>query len=416
VSEAEGKMLRNFRGKQGRFILEAIAALMIMIFIQVHFAAAVHAEEEDEIRVDIERIIDEQVGSDEVKSIEDRLEEYSGQEIKDIFEGYDPQSIMEDVAKGKFEFNLKGIVNKLLVYLFKEFYLNFHILIKLTVLVMLCALLKNLQASFMSESVGELAFYACYIVIVSIIIVSFGTALNLGTSIIDKMVDFMYATIPALITLLVSGGNFTSGGMFQPVLIMILEISAIVFKNVFMPLIFLSAVLSIVNNISDKIQVSKLAGFLRLITKWAIGLTLTIFVAVVSLQGAMGAVVDGVTAKTAKFAIGAFIPVVGSYLSDAAEAVIGCTLLIRNAAGLAVMLGVIGICLVPLLKIFALIALYRITCALVEPIAEKRITGCINDIAGSLNYVLGITAAVAFMFLISVTAVISAGNLSVMVR
>jgi len=45
----------------------------------------------------------------------------------------------------------------------------------------------------------------------------------------------------------------------------------------------------------------------------------------------LGAVVDGVTSKTAKFAIGAFIPVAGKYLADAADAVIGCTLLIKNA-------------------------------------------------------------------------------------
>lgn len=411
-------MLRNNREKKGKFIMLMAAAIATVLFIQAYFTVPVYAEKDDEVRVDIDKdeIIDTQIRSSEVKNLEEQLRKYAGQDVKDIIEGYDPQSMINDTAKGKFEFNLKGLLNRLLMYLFKELYLNIHILIKLVILVILCALLKNLQASFLSESVGELAFYACYMVIVSIIIVSFSSALSLGTGIIDTMVDFMYATIPVLITLLVSGGNFTSGGVFQPILIMIVEVAATVFKNIFIPMIFLSTILSIVNNVSDKIHVSKLADFLKQITKWALGLILTVFVGIVSIQGSMGAVVDGVTSKTAKFAIGAFIPVVGGYLADAAETVIGCTLLIKNAAGVAVMLGIIGICLVPLLKIFALIALYRITCVLIEPIAEKRITGCINDIAGSLTYILGIAASVAFMFLISVTAIITASNLSAMVR
>ena len=60
---------------------------------------------------------------------------------------------------------------------------------------------------------------------------------------------------------------------------------------------------------------------------------MTLFIAIVTLQGAIGAVVDGVTSKTAKFAIGVFIPVAGKYLADAADAVIGCTLLIKMLLG-----------------------------------------------------------------------------------
>jgi len=386
--------------------------LSIVLLVLIFSVKSVCAAEEDEK----EMIIDQQSQSEEIRNIEDQLKKYSGKGIENIIGGYDPQEIIKDTAKGKFRFSISEILNRALQYIFKELYANLHILIKLIILVILCALLKNLQTSFLSEGVGELAFYACYVVIISIILVSFNTALSLGTSIIDSMVDFMYATVPVMITLLVSGGNITSGGIFQPVLIMIVEVSATIIKNIFIPLIFLSTILSIVNNISEKIQISKLAGFIKQIAGWGLGILLTVFVAIITLQGSIGAVVDGVASKTAKFAIGAFIPVAGSYLADAADTVLGCTLLIKNAAGIAVMIGVIAICLVPILKILALIALYKMTAVLIEPISEKRITGCINDIADSLTFVLGIVASVAFMFLISITAIIGASNLSAMVR
>jgi stage III sporulation protein AE len=393
-------------------LLLCLTVLLVLVFGS---AQAWCAGDEDQENISAD-IIRQQADSDGIRQIEDQLRKHSGKEAADLLEGYDPRNLITDAASGRLEFNVRGIASNVLNFLLKEIYQNIGLLIKIVVLVILCALLKNLQTSFMSESVGEVAFFVCYIVIVSVLLVSFSTAMTMGMEIIDGMVGFMYATVPVLITLLVTGGNITSGGIFQPVMLMVVEVSATVIKSLFMPLIFLSTILSIINNISDKIQLSRLTALIRQITGWALGAILTVFIAVVSLQGSMGAVVDGVTSKAAKFAISAFIPVVGKTLSDAADTVVGCTLLIKNAAGLAVMIGVIVICIVPLLKILALVALYKAASALLEPISEKRITSCINEIAGSMIYIFSLSASVAFMFLISVTALISAGNMSAMIR
>jgi stage III sporulation protein AE len=280
----------------------------------------------------------------------------------------------------------------------------------------LCALLKNLQTSFLKENVGELAFFICYIVVVSLLVIGFKETSELGIGVIEKMVGFMYATLPIMITLLITGGNVVSGGIFQPILIMAVEISATVVKNIFIPIIFLSTILSIINNISDKIHLSKLAELIKKIGIILIGIILTIFIGIVTIQGSVGSVADGVASKTVKFAIGTFIPVVGGYLSDAADTVIGCSLLIKNAAGVIVLIGIIAVCLMPIMKIAAVVLLYKITCALVEPISEKRITDCINDIANSMILIIGSVAVVAFMFIVSITAIIAAGNMSAMIR
>ncbi len=400
-------------------MLKLLFSAGILIFVVCSSFSYAYAEEttgKSAEEIDSNEIMDKQYQSNEIQNIQNELEKRTNNEVNDILQNYDPRSIIKDAAQGKFELSFKSIANNALRFLFKEIYTNLDILIKLIVLIVLCALLRNLQTSFLSEGVSEIAFYVCYIVIVSILLVSFSTAMQMGMSMIDGMVDFMYATTPVLITLLVSGGNITSGGIFQPLMLMIVEVSATIMKTVFIPMIFLSTILSIVSNISDKIHITRLTAMLKQITAWALGTIMTIFIAVVSLQGSLGAVIDGVTSKTAKFAIGTFIPVVGKTLADAADTVIGCTLLIKNAAGVAVMVGVLIICIVPLLKILALVALYKAASALVEPISEKRITNCISDVAGSMVYIFGISAAVGFMFLITITALISAGNLSAMIR
>jgi len=85
-----------------------------------------------------------------------------------------------------------------------------------------------------------------------------------GTEIIDRMVNFMYSSIPVLVTLIISSGNISSGGVLQPLLIMVVQVSATIIKNILIPLIVLSTIISIVDNISDKIQISRLSSFLKI--------------------------------------------------------------------------------------------------------------------------------------------------------
>ncbi|HEX2926323.1 MAG TPA: stage III sporulation protein AE [Ruminiclostridium sp.] len=363
---------------------------------------------------DSEKILEEQLKDN--SGINDKVKKFYSDDSQELFPDFDPGKIVSEAAKGNIKFSFAGILNRTVRYLLKEVFLNADILIKIIILTILCAVLKNLQSSFVSEGVGELAFFVCYIVLVSILMVSFSSAMKMCIEIIDNMVSFMHSIIPLLITLLATSGSISSAGVFEPVLVMLVEVGATVIKNFFIPLIFLMTILNIVNNISDKIQLTRLSGFMKQICSWGLGLILTIFIAIVSIQGSMGAVVDGVTSKTAKFALGTFIPVVGKYLADAADTVVGCTLVIKNASGLIAMIGVLVICLAPLLKILSMVVLYKLASAFVEPISDKKITNCLNDMAGSLTYVLGVTAAVAVMFLIAITIVISTTNMSAAIR
>lgn len=399
-----------------------ITGMIVLIFAAVNlfYSRSVYAENEYVSKISEnekinEGIIKEQIKSGNIGDIRESLKGFQDADFYELLPDFNPDKIIEDAAKGKFDPGLSGLFQRVAKFLFKEIFLNINIMIKLLVLAILCAILKNLKTSFLSDSVGELGFFVCYLVIVAILIVSFETVINMGRETIDSMVAFMHATIPVLMTLLVSSGNIVSGGVFQPVLILAVEVVATFLKSIFIPLIFFSATLSIVNNISNKFQITKLVGLLKSISFWMLATVLTVFVAILGVQGSMGAVVDGVTSKTAKLAIGV-IPVAGKYLADAAEAVVSCALLIKNAAGIAVMVGIVSICLVPVLKIIAIIVIYRFAGALVEPISEGRITNCINDMAGSLSYIMAIIVSVAVMFLISITAIISAGNVTAMIR
>jgi stage III sporulation protein AE len=396
----------------------AIFALMMALIVLLIAACSDEADagSNDAVPDDTSSLVERQAESGGIDRIKNELEKYTDEDVMDLLGGYDADTIIGDLLKGNLDIDMKGVGTRALKFLFREMYQNIGILIKIAVLVIICALLKNLQTGFMSEGAGQIAFYVCYIVIVSILFVSYGTVMNMGIGIIDSMVGFMYAMIPVMLALLVSGGNITAGGILHPVLLLIVETAATIIRNVFVPLICVSTVLTIINNISEKVQLTRLVNLIRQIVSWSLGIILTIFIIAVTMQGSLGAVIDGATQKAAKFAISTFIPIVGKTLSDAADTVIGCTLLIKNAAGVAAMIGILVICVLPLLKIIALVGLFKAAGALLEPISESRITNCINEVAGSMLHILALSAAVAFMFIVCVAALISAGNLSAMLR
>jgi stage III sporulation protein AE len=136
----------------------------------------------------------------------------------------------------------------------------------------------------------------------------------------------------------------------------------------------------------------------------------------VAIQGVSGAVIDGATVKTAKTAINTLIPVAGKYMADAADTIINCALVIKNAAGVVTMIVTLVICCIPIVKIFVIALMYRLTAAVIEPFAEERFFDCISDISDCMKVVLGIVGASVFMFLLSVGALLGAGGISGMMQ
>ena len=125
---------------------------------------------------------------------------------------------------------------------------------------------------------------------------------------------------------------------------------------------------------------------------------------------------DGVISRTAKYTVGAFLPVVGGLLSDSVDAVIGASLLIKGAVGTYGLIAIVIISAVPLIKLFSLIIIYRFAAAVIEPISDKRIVNCLSDVATSLTYVFGVLASVTVMMFFTITAIIGTANIATMLR
>ncbi|MGR3764980.1 stage III sporulation protein AE [Rossellomorea sp. NS-SX7] len=353
----------------------------------------------------------EGLGIDELKSF--------WTSIVDQYGGYLPESqkgSLMDFIKGEKEFSLKAWFSGVLKFAFQELVMNGKLLGTLILLTIFSMFLQSLQNAFEGGNVSKVAYGIIFMVLIIIALNSFHVAIDYTQEAISTMINFIIALIPLLLALIAASGGVVSAAFFHPVILFLMNTSGLLIQNVVLPLLFLSALLNIVSTLSPHYKVTQLAQLLR---TWSIGLLgvfMTVFLGVISVQGATAAVTDGITIRTAKFITGNFVPVIGRMFTDATDTVISASVLLKNTVGIAGVAIVLIIAAFPAIKILMIAFIYKLAAALLQPLGGGPVIECLDTIAKSVIYVFAALAIVSFMFFLSITVIIAAGNITMMVR
>lgn len=349
----------------------------------------------------------------------DQVETYWQSLMKD-YGGFFPDGNMPSFMDMLFSqdqgFSVQSGLTGLLRYMWQEVLYNGHILVTIVLLSVFSMILETLQSAFERNQVSKIAYSICYMVILVLAINSFNVAINYATGAITGMIDFMMAMVPLLFTLLASMGNVVTVSVTHPLVVFMVHTVGTVVHSVVFPMLFFSAVLHIVSSLSDKYKLTQLANMLRTIAMALLGILLTVFLGVISVKGITGSVADGVTLRTAKYLTGNFVPVVGKVFADATDTVISASLLVKNSIGLVGVIILLFLCAFPAIKILTLALIFNLSAAVMQPLGGSPIVTCLETIGKSMLYVFAALAAVGMMFFLAITIMLTAGNVTVMMR
>ena len=284
------------------------------------------------------------------------------------------------------------------------------------VIIVIHSVLKSLSDGLENKSISQIAYYVQYILIVTLIMTNFVQILDIVKESIQSLVGFMNSLIPILITLMLTTGSITSANLLQPIILFLITFIGNLIIGIIIPFVLISTSLGVVSKISDRVQVDKLSKFFKTSVVWVLGVVLTLFVGIVSVEGTLSSTVDGVTAKTAKAAVSSFIPVVGKILGDAVDTVIGCSSILKNATGIVGIIILIGIAIMPVIKLTILMAIYYLGAALCQPIADSKIISLLEQMGDTFKTLLAIMCSISVMFIIGTTLVINISNSGMMYR
>ena len=377
---------------------------IVLIFILIlMIPVKVQAETEEEIMSSIEEKFN-------IGSFISQAEEYTG----DFLDNTNLSDILNEAMQGKI--NNQTIYKKIIKILGKEVSSNIKILISILIIVVIHGILKSITDSLENSNVSQIIYFVQYILIVTLIMSNFTEIIKLIKETASNLVGFINVLIPLLLTLMVYTGSITTSTVLEPILLFVSNFIGNIIANILIPVVLIIVVFSVISKITERIQIERISKFLKSSVVWFLGIFLTIFVGIVSLEGTLSSSVDGITAKTAKAAVSSLIPVVGKVLGDVVDSVLGCGIILKNAVGAVGVIVIIGICIVPVIKVAFLSIMYSLASAIVEPVADTKIVKLLEEMSGVFKLLLAILCSLSVILIIGVTMVVKISNSGMMYR
>ncbi len=272
-------------------------------------------------------------------------------------------------------------------------------------------MISNLKPMTDGKSIGNIVHFVTY----GLVIIFLGTTLvqliSTTSSTLNVIKSTFDAIFPILLTLLTAVGGTVSVGIYQPAIALLSEIFASLITYLLLPIFIFSIIFSLIGNLSNHVKLDKFVSFLQGTFKWVIGLCFTIFLGFVSIQGIMAGAVDGLSIRTAKFAIKSYIPIIGSYMSDGLSIIMASSVLIKNAVGGVGLFLLLAIVISPVINIVIFMLALKFMAGVIEPIGDKKIANFVSDISKSLSLLVALLVAVSFMYLVLTGLIMCSANL-----
>ncbi|MBQ7793324.1 MAG: stage III sporulation protein AE [Clostridia bacterium] len=317
-------------------------------------------------------------------------------EIRDYpeFNGY-----VERLSKGENPFTPEGVLNSLTDALFGEISRSKADLGAILTLAAAAGLLR------LTDSLGschDAAYFCTYALMSATAVKLLGETAGYGSEVVHSICDFITKLSPVFLGLMAASGKITSAAAFSPVLSGAVYVFTLAMDVIITPLVYMSAVFGIIGNISAKVQLTSFNKLLRSFARWVLTALFTVFTSLTALYGFNAPVLDALSAKSAKFAVGTLVPVVGGLLADTVDTVVSGTRVLKNAVGSAGMICVVVIAAFPVVKVWIIWFMLRLSAALAEPLCDKRMTVMLSDVSESVGTVLALMLTAVMLFLITI--------------
>ncbi len=228
-----------------------------------------------------------------------------------------------------------------------------------------------------------------------------GAQIAAATETVDQLSEYGKLLLPVMAAALAAQGGAVTSTALYTVTVTFDAILTILISSLLVPMVYIYLVLSVVYSALGDDMMKRLRDLMKSIMTWSLKIILYVFTAYIGITGVVSGTTDQAAVKAAKLTISGMVPVVGSILSDASEAVLVGAGTVKNAAGIAGMLAVLAITVVPFLQIGLQYLCLKLTAAICGLFSDKPITGLVEDFSGAMGYLLGMTGAMCLIFMIS---------------
>lgn len=274
--------------------------------------------------------------------------------------------------------------------------------------ILLSAFAESLQSS--RASAGEVYEMICVLCAVGVMAKPVSAVFLTASEHITACADFMMQFSLIFGAVVSVCGGLTTAAAYQAAMLGICEIVMQIAANVMLPALSMGLALGIVDAVNPAVSLGGIVRLLHKVTIWLLGLLMSIFLGLLSVQSMVAAAADRASAKTTKFVLSNAIPFVGSAVSDAYSTVIGSMGVLKASTGVIGIISVLSL----LLPILLRLGIYRVLMAAAAAIAEvfgvQRVMKLLRHTESILAAAFSIAVSFSVIFIVSTAMMLMLGG------
>lgn len=406
---------RYVRGCKKAFVKGIIGFGIIGILYMVSLKMTVYAEE----MTSENETVQESLTEEELLQIQSETE-------KKLLEGFDFSKIDESLRKlfpeqkisfrevtetfleGNMEAAWQMLVRYVSDQIAYEFRNNRQNLVSMLLLAIVAAVFTNFSDALKNKQVSQISFYVLYMLLITLCLNTFRVAMEGLEGRLELLTDFMRVLCPGyLLAVTFASGSSSSLMFYQMVLFLIYLVETLILRFL-LPVVNVYIMVQVMNYMLGEEVLSELGEFLKKLVIWSLKTLFGIVVGINVIQGLLAPVMDTLKRSTVTKAVEA-IPGIGNTFGSMTDVVLGTAVLIKNGIGAAGAVLILLVCAAPVVQMMLLTLFYKLAAALVQPVSDKRITGCISSVSRGYELLLKVLCTVIVLFLLTL-AVIAAST------
>ncbi len=333
----------------------------------------------------------------------DNLESYiADSNLGDI----DLKSIGESGVKGKgIKFDI--ILEKILGFLAKEIIIAIKTGIAIVIILVISAIFKSLELES-GSSIGNIVNLVTFMIIVSLMGNTYIEVMKMFIATINAMCSAVQITTPFIIAILIATGGAVTATIVQPLILFIASFIGMGINYFVIPFITVGLTMKIISGMSESIKLDKLGGLFTKTAMWTVTVSFAIFLGIISIEGQIATSVDSVVVKGAQAAVSNIVPVVGKFVADSLELVMGSAEVIGKVGGTIGIIALIILAISPVIKLLLVLICQKIVVASAESLgADDKLVKLVDSFGETYKTMLGILIGVLTIFIISTAIIIN---------
>ncbi len=383
-----------------KILLLDVTVLYCFFSFTGNVQAATHSEQEKDVDQQLQETMDGYLEELNFSDIDTMLEQQDGTK------GLDFKGIVEKLVNGE-EIDKGWLLDELLSAVFSEVAEFRGTLVQMVLLCIVFAILYNFANVFENPSVTEISFYMVYMLLLVLLMRSFFILRDISVTVISHMMDFLKVMIPTFTASMAFSGQITTAAGFYDLTFILIYALEWLMQYLIIPAVQIYVALELINHLTEEDMISRMTALVKSGILWCMKCLFTIVVGINVVQNLLTPVIDtfksGIIAKTA-----GLVPGLGTSINAVTEIMVGSGIIIKNGIGVAAILILLVLCSGPLIKVWVMTFLYKLLEAMIQPVADKRMIGCIGS-AGEGGRLLGkVVVTTTVMFLVTIAMITAA--------